>query len=79
MELELPESLEAPIESMQSVGTVRAVLNGKTLGETEVYAVEGVERISPASAFKYLFESFFGCRESDKQEEKSENKFQTIR
>ncbi len=79
MELELPESLEAPIESMQSVGMVRAVLNGKTLGETEVYAVEGVERISPASAFKYLFESFFGCRESDKQEENSENKFQTIR
>lgn len=41
--LELPESVEAPVEEGQKLGRVVYLLNGKELGQTDILAAEGVE------------------------------------
>ncbi|MDD7646084.1 MAG: D-alanyl-D-alanine carboxypeptidase [Ruminococcus bromii] len=56
---ELPESVEAPVEKGQQVGVVRVSINGETVEEIPVTAVESAEAITFGSAMRYLLEWFF--------------------
>ena len=58
-ELELPETVEAPVQAGQRLGTLRVTLNGETVEEIPVTAANGAEAITFASAFRYLLNHFF--------------------
>lgn len=57
--LELPESIEAPVEAGQQVGTLRVTRNGETVEEIPITAAEEAKAITFGSAFRYLLEWFF--------------------
>lgn len=54
----LPESVSAPIEKGQQIGTVTYTLNGETLAEIPITAQKDVPRITFGQIFMRLFESF---------------------
>ena len=58
-ELELPETVEAPVQAGQRLGTIRVTLNGETVEEIPVTVANGAEAITFASAFRYLLNHFF--------------------
>ena len=60
-ELVLPESVRAPVEVGQAVGSIRVTLNGETVEEIPVTAVEHAQAVTFSSAFRYLVHCFFGC------------------
>ena len=53
--VELPESLEAPVEKGQVIGKVTVSLNGGEIGEYNILAGEGAEKMSFLAALKILF------------------------
>ena len=53
--VELPESLEAPIEKGQIIGKVKVLLNGGEIGEYNIIAGEEVQKMSFSAALKILF------------------------
>lgn len=55
-EMKISESLEAPVEPGQTVGTLTYTLDGEVLWERPVYTKEGVELITLPSAFTVLLE-----------------------
>ncbi len=57
VEMQLPETLEAPIEAGQPVGSVRVLAGGTLLGEYPVTAAEGVARMDFALSLRRLIEA----------------------
>ena len=53
--VELPEKLEAPIEAGQIIGKVTVLLNGGEIGNYNIIASKGVEKMSFSAALKILF------------------------
>ncbi len=51
----LPESLEAPVQKGQVIGKVTVSLNGGEIGEYDILAGEGAEKMSFFAALKILF------------------------
>jgi len=51
----LPEKLEAPVEKGQIIGKVTVSLNGGEIGEYNILAKEGTEKMSFLAAIKILF------------------------
>lgn len=51
----LSEKLEAPVEKGQVIGTVKVSLNGGEIGEYNIVAKEGVEKMSFKAALRILF------------------------
>ena len=56
---ELPESLPAPVLAGQQVGCIRIVVNGETVEEIPVTAVQDAEAVTFSSAFRYLLGVFW--------------------
>ena len=52
--VELPESVEAPVEVGQPIGVVRLVLDGETIGEYDVCAARTSEKVTFSAAFHEL-------------------------
>ena len=57
--LELPESLQAPVEKGQQIGQLVVSLEGKEVCRVPVLAAEGVERLGLWDVFRNFFECFF--------------------
>ena len=57
--LELPESLQAPVEKGQQIGQLVVTLDGKEVCRVPVLAAEGVERLGLWDVFRNFFECFF--------------------
>lgn len=55
--IDLPESIEAPVESGQKLGTVTYSLDGKAVKSFEITALQHAEQISFASVFSVLLNS----------------------
>jgi len=53
--MDIPQTLEAPIEKGQAIGTVRVELDGKVIAERPLVALEAVEE---AGFFKRLWHEF---------------------
>ena len=53
--VELPESIEAPVEKGQIIGKVKVSLNGGEIGEYNIVAGEEVPKMSFSAALKILF------------------------
>lgn len=56
--LELPDSLEAPVEKGLSVGKVVYILNGKEIGQSEILVSETIEKAGYGDYLKRTFEIF---------------------
>ncbi len=56
--LELPESVDAPVQKGDSVGKVTYVLNGKTIGSSRITAAAGVEKAAYRDYLKRVFHIF---------------------
>ena len=56
--LELPESVDAPVQKGDSVGKVTYVLNGKTIGSSRITAAAGVEKAAYRDYLKRAFHIF---------------------
>ncbi len=56
--LELPESVDAPVQKGDSVGKVTYVLNGKTIGSARITAAAGVEKAAYRDYLKRVFHIF---------------------
>ena len=56
--LELPESVDAPVQKGDSVGKVTYVLNGKTIGSARITAAAGVEKAAYRDYLKRAFHIF---------------------
>ena len=63
--VELPESVAAPVEAGQAVGTLRVLLGGETVQEIPITAAESAEAITFGSAFQYLLSWFFRAAAPD--------------
>lgn len=59
VELQLPESVNAPVENGQVVGTVIYKLGDKEVGKGNIYAIEEVEKNSYGSLFVKLLKKYF--------------------
>lgn len=59
-ELTLPPAVEAPVEQGQTLGTLRAKINGEVIAEARLTAGEAVARRSPADIFRELFGLLYG-------------------
>ena len=59
--LELPESLQAPVEKGQQIGQLVVSLEGKEVCRVPVLAAEGVERLGLWDVFRDFFECFFNA------------------
>ncbi len=57
--VQLPESVSAPVEEYQVVGTVQFSIDGELLAETQIYAAEEIPKMSVGSAFKKLLSGVF--------------------
>lgn len=55
--IDLPESIEAPVEKGQKLGTVTYSLNGTVVQSFEINALQDAEKISFPSVFSVLFKS----------------------
>ena len=58
----LPESIEAPVKKGDVIGKVVVMLNGGEIGEYEILAGEGAEKMSFFIALKILFEKTVSTR-----------------
>ena len=67
-EVELPETVEAPIAKGQKLGTIRITVNGETVQEIPITAAEAVEAITFSSAFRHLLQSFIAARPTEPAE-----------
>lgn len=59
IELELPDSLDAPIRKGDVVGTVVYKMDGNEIGRGNIYAMENVEENTYGSLFVKLIKKFF--------------------
>ncbi len=57
-ELNLPEKLTAPVEKGDAAGSVRYLLDGAALQETEILAAQSVAPVTFSSAFLRLWDAF---------------------
>ena len=57
---ELPETLEAPVELGQPIGKVRLTLGSETIGEYDICADRGSEKITLGSAIMELLKGIIG-------------------
>lgn len=57
--LQLPESVSAPVENGQAIGTVIYKLGDKEVGKGKIYAIESVEKNSYGSLFVKLVKKYF--------------------
>jgi D-alanyl-D-alanine carboxypeptidase (penicillin-binding protein 5/6) len=58
-QLNLPESVDAPIEKGQSLGTLTYTLNDETVMSCDITAGESVEQVSFGKVFALIFNSLF--------------------
>ena len=58
---ELPESVAAPINRGDKVGSVVFALDGKELARVDITATESVDRLSFVTLFARMLAGFFGC------------------
>lgn len=54
-EIDLPESIEAPVSKGQQIGTLKIVNNGKVLHEYSIYAAHSVDKIDFGFVLQRLF------------------------
>ncbi len=57
--VELPESIEAPVEIGQPIGVVRLVLDGETISEYDVCSDRASEKVTFGAAFNELLRGLF--------------------
>ncbi len=57
--VELPESLDAPVEVGQPIGVVRLVLDGETIGQYDICSDRASEKVTFSAAFGELFRGLF--------------------
>jgi D-alanyl-D-alanine carboxypeptidase (penicillin-binding protein 5/6) len=57
-EMQLPESLEAPVEEGMEVGSIRYLLSGKEIGTVSIQAAASVARAGFPDVLQKAFESF---------------------
>ena len=58
-ETEMVESLAAPVEKGQKVGTVKYILDGGVIGAADIYAAESLPRVSYADVLGEFFRTMF--------------------
>ena len=58
--LELPESIAAPVEQGQRIGTLNIMLNGEPFREVALLAGSSVDSASFGGVFIHLIKSFVG-------------------
>ena len=56
--INLPNTINAPIEKGQVLGEVSYILDGKQLGKTDIVAEESVKKISPTNMMEKIFFSW---------------------
>lgn len=59
VQADISESVEAPVEKNEVVGTVKVMLGDKVLNEYKVYTTEKVEKINVSFLFSKLIQSLF--------------------
>ncbi len=57
-EIDVPESLTAPIEKGQTVGSIKYILNGEVIGQSDITADGDVPRIGFFQMLTYMIRSF---------------------
>ena len=57
--ISLPEAVEAPIEPYQKLGEVKFVLDGETIGITDIVADKQIKRINLSNMAEFVFFSWF--------------------
>ena len=57
-EIDVPESLTAPIEKGQTVGSIKYILNGEVIGKSDITADNDVPRIGFFQMLTYMIKSF---------------------
>ena len=57
--VELPDSIEAPVEAGQPIGLVRLVLDGETVGEFDICSDRASEKVTFSAAFHELLRGLF--------------------
>ena len=57
--VELPESLEAPVEVGQPIGVVKLVLDGEEIGRYDICSDRASDRVTFSAAFAELFRGLF--------------------
>ena len=60
-EIDVPESLTAPIKAGQTVGSVKYILNGEIIGQSDITADRDVPRIGFFQMLTYMIKSFLFC------------------
>ena len=58
--LDLPDSVSAPVEKGQALGTVSFLHNGTLLAKTEIRAAESVKKIGLGTMIRRIFGNIFG-------------------
>jgi D-alanyl-D-alanine carboxypeptidase (penicillin-binding protein 5/6) len=58
--LDLPDSVSAPVEKGQALGTVSFLYNGTLLAKTEIRAAESVKKIGLGTMIRRIFGNIFG-------------------
>ena len=57
--INVPDEIQAPIEQNQKIGEIKYVLNGETIGITDIVADRAVKKVSLSSMNEKLFFSWF--------------------
>ena len=60
-QIELPESLTAPVEAGQEIGSLTVTSGGQTVLRVPLAAAETVEAVTPSDLFRTLLGSLFGA------------------
>jgi D-alanyl-D-alanine carboxypeptidase (penicillin-binding protein 5/6) len=60
-EAAVPESIEAPVEEGQVVGTFIVRLGGRVVFECDILAAEGVQELTFKKSVEFMTKGFFGC------------------
>lgn len=56
---EIPESVDAPVAKGEIIGKVIYTLDGEKIGETPIYALEGVKKMNFGEMFSRLIKKYF--------------------
>jgi D-alanyl-D-alanine carboxypeptidase (penicillin-binding protein 5/6) len=60
-EAALPESVQAPVEAGQVVGTFTVRLGGRIVFECDIIAADSVEELTFKKSLEFMTKGFFGC------------------
>ena len=59
IKVELPDSIEAPVQKGDKIGKILFLCNGETVGECDAVADASVDRIGFGEVFFRMIKSFF--------------------